>query len=737
MINQHPGGERPAAGLVMEQIGKRFASVTALNAVTLRLNPGEIHGLIGENGAGKSTLIKILAGVYQADSGSATLDGHPLPLGNPAAIEAAGIRVIHQELNLIPHFTVAESVFLGQEYRTRWGALDHRRMKAATAQFFQQNWQLAIDPERLVRDLSLAERKLVQIARALIDGAARLVVFDEPTAPLEAQEASLVSSAILRLRDQGIAILYISHYLNEIATLCDRGTVLRNGEVVGYPDRDLLQNTEALIAMMVGREIDQLYTPRQRPAADNGATPLLSVRQLSDGRQLQDLSFDIQPGEIVGVAGLLGAGRDVLVDLLYGLRPAERGTIHLEGRPRRIRTPKQAIRAGMALVPRDRRHQGLILPFTTADNINLASLPETATFGWERRGIAEQKARDWIEQLAIRPGRPGLPVRYMSGGNQQKAILARWLGTDARLFILDEPTLGVDIGARRDIYQRTRQLADQGRAVLVSSSDAPELLGLDDVVSGGIDLSLPATAVLGVALLSLGLAEWHTPYLLLLALLAAVCLLCGAINGLLVLAAGLPPLLATLSTSVAFTGLTDLLTGQRRIAVSDPLMVAFRDNSVLGLPWPLVYLLGVFILFQFLLHHSRFGQHVQAVGGNRDMAQMSGLNVRRLTLLVWLLAGIAAGLAILPLLSQGSGSSSGTATPLLLETVLATFIGAAFSRRRVVTIWGALLGAILVNALSNGLGLLGVNIFWMGAIKGGLILVVLAASAVRHKGGEA
>ncbi len=241
------------------------------------------------------------------------------------------------------------------------------------------------------------------------------------------------------------------------------------------------------------------------------------------------------------------------------------------------------------------------------------------------------------------------------------------------------------------------------------------------MVSGGIDLSLPATAVLGVALLSLGLAEWHTPYLLLLALLAAVCLLCGAINGLLALAAGLPPLLATLSTSVAFTGLTDLLTGQRRIAVSDPLMVAFRDNSVLGLPWPLVYLLGVFILFQFLLHHSRFGQHVQAVGGNRDMAQMSGLNVRRLTLLVWLLAGIAAGLAILPLLSQGSGSSSGTATPLLLETVLATFIGAAFSRRRVVTIWGALLGAIAVNALSNGLGLLGVNIFWMGAIKGGLI----------------
>ncbi|HHG8773935.1 TPA: ABC transporter permease [Raoultella planticola] len=261
-------------------------------------------------------------------------------------------------------------------------------------------------------------------------------------------------------------------------------------------------------------------------------------------------------------------------------------------------------------------------------------------------------------------------------------------------------------------------------------------VGGDDVVSGGIDLSLPAIAVLGVALLSLGMVEWSTPYLLLLLLLIAVCLACGAVNAILVLAAGLPPLLATLSTSVAFTGLTDLLTGQRRIAVNDPLMVAFRDNAVLGVPWPLIYLLAVFILFQLLVHHSRFGQHLQAVGGNRDMAQMSGLNVRRLTIMVWLLAGIAAGLAILPLLSQGSGSSSGTATPLLLETVLATFIGAAFSRRRVVTIWGALLGAVLVNALSNGLGLLGVNIFWMGAIKGGLILIVLAASAVRHQGGR-
>lgn len=468
-------------GLVMDRISKRFANVTALNAVTLTIGPGEIHGLIGENGAGKSTLIKILAGVYQADGGTATLDGVPLPLGKPAAIEAQGIRVIHQELNLIPHFTVAESVFLGQEYRRAGGLLDSRRMRQATKDFFLRTWQLELDPDRLIRQLSLAERKLVQIARALIDGAAKLVVFDEPTAPLEAHEASLVSDAILRLKEQGIAILYISHYLNEIAALCDAGTVLRNGEVVGYPDREVLQNTDAVIHMMVGREIDRLYTPREHEAdAPAGEQPLLAVRSLSDGQQLQDISFEIRKGEIVGVAGLLGAGRDVLVDTLYGLNTAKKGEIVIEGRPRRIRSPRQAIRAGMALVPRDRRHQGLILPFSATDNINLASLPDTATFGWEHRSRALKKARDWIEQLSIRPGVPELPVRFMSGGNQQKVILARWLGTDARLFILDEPTLGVDIGARSDIYQRTRQLAEQGRSVLVSSSDATELLGLCD-----------------------------------------------------------------------------------------------------------------------------------------------------------------------------------------------------------------------------------------------------------------
>ena len=486
----------------MEQIGKRFASVTALNAVTLRLNPGEIHGLIGENGAGKSTLIKILAGVYQADSGSATLDGHPLPLGNPAAIEAAGIRVIHQELNLIPHFTVAESVFLGQEYRTRWGALDRRRMKAATAQFFQQNWQLAIDPERLVRDLSLAERKLVQIARALIDGAARLVVFDEPTAPLEAQEASLVSSAILRLRDQGIAILYISHYLNEIATLCDRGTVLRNGEVVGYPDRDLLQNTEALIAMMVGREIDQLYPPRQRPAADNGATPLLSVRQLSDGRQLQDLSFDIQPGEIVGVAGLLGAGRTELFKGLVGLMPCQRGEVHLNGESIGKSRFQQRLKKGLALVPEDRQGEGVVQMMSIQANMTLSDFSLQGfrrAWRWLNPQKEESCVKEMIQQLAIKVSDATLPITSLSGGNQQKVVLGKALMTQPQVVFLDEPTRGIDVGAKTDVYHLIGKMAQQGLAVMFSSSELDEVMALADrilvMADGRITADLPRHAV--------------------------------------------------------------------------------------------------------------------------------------------------------------------------------------------------------------------------------------------------
>ncbi|MCL6324090.1 sugar ABC transporter ATP-binding protein [Pectobacterium polaris] len=478
MVGYHSAPSPSGGGLAMTHISKQFAGIPALDNVSLTVRPGEILGLIGENGAGKSTLIKVLAGVYAADGGEIAVDGERLSAVTPAVIHAHGIRFIHQELHLIPHFTVAESVFLGQERVNRWRGVDRRAMRRETEQFFQHTFNLSIDANRLIRELSLAERKLVQVARALIDGKARLVVFDEPTAPLEAREATQLLHTLQALKQRGIAIIYVSHYLNEIADICDRVTVLRNGKGVTTLDFPETKDIDTMIRLMVGREIASLFDGKRK--TERNGTPLLQVEQLTDRQYFQPIRFQVAAGEIVGIAGLLGSGREALIDALYGITPAREGHIVIEGQTLRPRSPVQAIAQRMALVPRDRRHDGLILPLSVADNINLASLPAVAWHGWLRRKQAVAQANHLAHTLDIRPRDVSVPVRNLSGGNQQKVILARWLKTDTRLFILDEPTLGVDIGAKAEIYQLTRQLAAEGRAVIVSSSDDGELLGLCD-----------------------------------------------------------------------------------------------------------------------------------------------------------------------------------------------------------------------------------------------------------------
>lgn len=466
-----------SGGLSMQHIRKTFAGVTALDGVDLNVHPGEIHGLIGENGAGKSTLIKILAGVYAPDSGEISVGGQRLASVTPAAVQREGIRFIHQELHLIPHFTVAESVFIGQERCHRLGRLDRRAMRAESEKFFREVLNIRLDGNRLIRDLSQAELKLVQIARALIDGEARLVVFDEPTAPLEAREAALLFAAIRALKARGIAIIYVSHYLNEITQICDRVTVLRNGKQVATLDEVHADDIDRLIELMVGRELTTLFAPpAEKPPS---TTPWLTLDNVS-GDAFRHIHFQLAPGEIVGIAGLSGSGREQLIDALYGLNPLRQGTLRIAGRAVRLRSPVQAIAEGIALVPRDRRHHGLIQPLSVADNINIASPGSLSRFGWELKEKARQNALALAEKLDIRPRNVQQAVRYLSGGNQQKVILARWLNSHSQLFILDEPTLGVDVGARAEIYHLTRQLADKGRCVLVSSSDASELIGLCD-----------------------------------------------------------------------------------------------------------------------------------------------------------------------------------------------------------------------------------------------------------------
>jgi ribose transport system ATP-binding protein len=461
----------------MARVCKTFPGVLALDNANLTIRAGEIHGLVGENGAGKSTIIKVLAGVYVRDSGDVLVDGVGFDYVTPAKVHAAGIRFIHQELNLVPHFTVAETVFMGQELQGPLGVRS-TTMRRAAEQFLEEALNARISGRALVRDLGLADRKLVQIARGLVDDKAKIVVFDEPTAPLASAEIEQLFAAIGRLKQRGIAMIYVSHYLGEITSICDRVTVFRNGRDVGVVDGVGPKDAPRIINMMIGREISDLYPAKNHRAGQ----PLLKLDKFGDGRHFRGVDLEVKRGEIVGVAGLLGSGREELVEAIYGLGRATEGRVQFDGKPARISSPSKAVDCGIVLVPRDRRNDGLVLDMTVADNVNLASFEEVTTALIVNRRAAAARAAALAARLDIRPRNVDAVTRYLSGGNQQKVVLARWLATGSRLFVLDEPTVGVDIGARAEIYRLIEKLAADGAGVLLSSSDAAELLGLCDRV---------------------------------------------------------------------------------------------------------------------------------------------------------------------------------------------------------------------------------------------------------------
>lgn len=470
-------GGASAPALEMVDISKSFPGVKALDSASLTIMAGEVHGLVGENGAGKSTIIKTLAGVYQHDEGTIRIAGEAVTAMTPALVHERGIRFIHQELHLVPTFTVTEAVFMGHELHGPLG-IKTREMRARAERTLSEVLGVHIDGRRLIRDLGPAERKLVQIARALVDDGARVVVFDEPTAPLAAVEVERVLEAIRRLRARGISILYVSHYLGEITDICDRVTVFRNGTDVGVVNEVDDTTGRELIRMMVGREIDQLFPDREPKPGELA----LEVQGLGDGRQFNDVSLTVAKGEVVGVAGLLGSGCEEFVDALVGLRMPKKGEIRIGGRKLKVTSPAVALQHGMVLIPRDRRHDGLVLDMSMTDNINLGTLEAVSTAGIVRRRKALDRATDMVEKLDIRPANPAAITRLLSGGNQQKVVLGRSLAADASVFILDEPTVGVDIGAKAEIYRLVADVADRGAAVLVSSNDPTEILGMCDRV---------------------------------------------------------------------------------------------------------------------------------------------------------------------------------------------------------------------------------------------------------------
>lgn len=455
-------------------LSKRYPGVLALDQVNLEVLPGEVHVLLGENGAGKSTLVKILSGAVQPDGGTIAVDGKPVILSSPHAAQLAGISTVHQELSLVADLTVAQNLFLGRELSRRHGLLDAPAMERQATEWLSA-LGLRVAPGTKVRRLSLAVRQLVEIARALARNP-RVLILDEPTSSLSEQETEELFERIRAITAQGVGVVYISHRLEELARIADRVTVMRDGRVVAaaLPASTPLPE---LVRQMVGRDLSEEFPDRQSAPGE----VLLRVTGLTVPGLVSDVSFDVRAGEVVGVFGLIGAGRTELLRGLYGLDAAQ-GEVELLGRRIDGGTPRRSIDSGLALVPEDRHGWGLVLPMSIGDNISLSSLDHCTAHGFLLRPLVAALAGRFMTTLRIKAPNSATGVGALSGGNQQKVVLARALAAEPTVLLLDEPTRGVDVGAKIEIYELVAALTAQGKGVLVVSSEIPEVLGLSDRV---------------------------------------------------------------------------------------------------------------------------------------------------------------------------------------------------------------------------------------------------------------
>jgi ribose transport system ATP-binding protein len=458
------------SGLIVKGVSKRFDATQALDSIDLEVRPGEVVALLGENGAGKSTLSNIIAGTFAPDTGSMTWQGQPYAPVEPGDAIAAGIGMIHQELRLLPDLSVAENVFIGRWPMTG-GRVDRDQMnERAAAQL--KRLGLDISPARNVRTLRVAAQQQVEIAKALtLD--AKLLLLDEPTAALGAEETENLFAVIDQLRAEGVSFVYVSHRLEEIARIADRVVVLRDGRWVASHDTAQVPVAQ-LIEDMVGRNLERLFPDRGTAGADE----VLRVSGLTSAAgAFRDVSFSVSSGEILGIAGIVGAGRTELVRAIAGADPVASGSVEVGGKPLRPGDPLAAIRAGVALVPEDRKAEGIVLDMAIADNIAVCNLDRLAEGGWVKPGRVRSVAETAITRLQVK-GSPDQPVRALSGGNQQKVVIAKWLERQPKVIILDEPTRGIDMGARAAIYEVIAELARAGMAVIVVSSELEEVLGL-------------------------------------------------------------------------------------------------------------------------------------------------------------------------------------------------------------------------------------------------------------------
>ncbi len=460
----------------LRSIYKSFPGVQALDNVSFILQRGEVHALMGENGAGKSTLMKILAGLYHADRGTILVDGNPFRINNPQDAFLLGISMIHQELSPLPHLSVAENVFIGKEILRRWSrTIDRRRMIEETRRLFSE-LGIAIEPRRQMGELNVAETQLVEIAKAL-SFHSEILIMDEPTSALTDREIEKLMSIIEQLKAKEVSIIYITHKTHEVFRIADRVTVLRDGRTIDTRWIGGISRDE-LVSLMVGREFTEMF-PKE--PAEIGEV-IFEVQNLTNSGLFSDVSFAVRRGEILGIAGLMGSGRTELVETIFGIRRRTSGRLLKDGREITIRHPQDAVRHGIALVPEDRKNMGLSLKRTVKENISLANLPKLSRFGIVRRNKEREVVDGFIRSLSIKTPSRNQTVGALSGGNQQKVVISKWLCTNADVIFFDEPTRGIDVGAKSEIHRIMCSLAKAGKAVVMISSELPEVTGMSDRV---------------------------------------------------------------------------------------------------------------------------------------------------------------------------------------------------------------------------------------------------------------
>jgi ribose transport system ATP-binding protein len=500
MTRQPSKSSEPVALLEARGICKSFPGVQALDGVDLTVRAGTLHAVIGENGAGKSTLMNILAGVFAPDVGSVDLAGKRVRFRSPSEAQAAGISIIFQELNLIPNLSVAENIFLGREPRNWLGLVDNRKMHADAKRLLNR-LNAEIDPAAPVERLRVGAQQLVEIAKALSFDA-RILIMDEPTSAITDQEIKSLFRLIQQLKQQGVGIIYITHKLDELSGIADDVTILRDGRLVATKAFDELSHDE-MVRMMVGRELgQQIRNAAKLPKHEALRVEHISLRhaQRPGDYVLRDISFSVRRGEILGIFGLMGAGRTELLQTVFGLHPGRAtGNVEVDGKAIEIRSPRDAIRAGIALAPEDRKAEGLVLTMTAAENVSLACLERATRLGVLQPNRERALVRNFTDRMAVTKASLGRRVRKLSGGNQQKIVLSKWLATQPKVLLLDEPTRGIDIQAKQEIYSIINELAASGLALVLVSSELPEILMLSDRILVLVEGRLAAEFVRGEA----------------------------------------------------------------------------------------------------------------------------------------------------------------------------------------------------------------------------------------------